>query len=234
MVTSQEVVVQGLLEPAALSIEITDSTPVALDWETISGVLKAVATRAVLAGKTVYLYRGGVSVSSVKTGADGKYTFYAQFEEGSYEIFTFYAGEAAYWEAQSSTITVTAWRPTTSLTINAAPISGEPPFTVTISGNITRDDTNAGMPLPVSLYRDNTFIETKFATQSGAYSFTNDITEDGDFRYYTKFEGNAKFQGCDGVILPCPGCRRPVNATGKEEVSCFFCGAVSEVVPIFG
>lgn len=233
MVQSREVVVSAAKHTTSLSISISDETPVALDWAQISGVLMCVTEGVPLPGRTIELYVNGWLEDSTTTGVDGDYLFEAQFEEGHYDVYTSfpYPGDATHFPDDSPLRTVDAWRPTTSLTIDVSPTSGSPPFDVTISGKITRDDTGAGIQPPIKLFRNDAQIDSKFAGWDGSYSFTDTITAMGTFRYYTEFEGNVKFQGCEGAALPCPACRRPVAVEGAlDEVVCLFCGAVAEVV----
>jgi len=187
-----------------------------------------------MGGASVDILVNGITVATVTTSADGGYSLDSRFDEGHYSLQAIFRGDAGHDDDASLLAFVDAWRPTSSLSIAVSPISGAPPMEETISGTISRDDTGAGIQVRVKLFRDGVQIDSKFAGVNGVYSFKDSLVDTGAFVYYTEFEGNDMFQGCEGVVLPCPDCRRPVDARGKDEVACWFCGAVSEVVPIFG
>lgn len=231
MVQSRVVGVTAEIHVTDLSGSVSDPTPVALDWIQISGVLTCLTEGIPLSGSTVELWVNGFRVGSTTTGADGDYLFEAQFEEGHYDIYTRFPGDAGHLSDDSPLMTVDAWRPTTSLVIGVSPTSGTPPFDVTVSGVITRDDTDVGIQVLIHLYKDGVEIASKFSGVDGRYSFTDTIDAMGTFTYYTRFEGNLKYQGCEGDVVPCPACRHPVDVGGvQDEVACRFCDAVSEVV----
>jgi len=218
-----------------LTITLSDDTPIATDAITIFGYIVDTLNNVNVAGKPVHLFIDGEHVETVITDGSGAYAFYnVNFFEGNYAVYTHFPGDATYLPDDSPARTVSAWRPTTSLTIGAYPITGDPPFDVTVSGKITRDDTNAGVGLRIKLFSNDVEIASKNADSDGTYSFGLEITDPGTFVFHTKFDGTYKFQGCKGVILPCPLCRHPVDATNRDEVACQFCGSVSEVVPLIG
>ena len=226
-------VVVGLNE-SEVTITVSNKTPVALDWVTISGYLSDLTAGVPISGATVDLLLDGAFEASETTDATGYYEFEANFEEGHYSLQARYRGDAQHEADYSMLETVDAWRPTTSITIAVSPTSGTPPLDVTISGKLTRDDTGAGVRnLFINLYRDNVKIDTKPSGAGGAYSFTDRITETGFFNYFTEFEGNLKFQGCEeeGQRLPCTVCGQPIPLTTPgSEVVCQACHSVFETV----
>lgn len=231
--SASRMVVVGL-SASEVTIGVSDSDPVALDWITVSGHLQDLTAGVPIADALVKIYVLGALSTTVTTDWRGNYSFLAQFEEGRTTLQANYDGDPGHaWDASFLTI-VEAWRPTTSLSISVSPSRGAPPLIVWISGSVTRDDLGSGINVQVTLFKDGVEIDSQFAGADGRYSFADTIPSSDVVTYYTKFEGNLKFQGCEGVILPCPGCRHPVDSRGKEEVACGFCGAVSEVVPIIG
>ncbi len=217
-----------------VTIAVSDPTPVALDWIVMSGILMDDVTGFPMSGALVDILLNGALHTTVTTDGDGAYARDAQFEEGHYSLQARFTGDVGHEPDYSPLVYVDAWRPTTSITIAVSPGSVAPPVDETISGLLTRDDTGGGIPVPIDLFRNGVLIDSKFSAGTGAYSFTDSLTESGVFTYQTEFEGNVKFQGCEGVVLPCPECRHPIDTSGKEEATCWFCGAVSEVVPIVG
>ncbi len=222
------------LSATTVTIAPSDPTPVSLDWQILSGVLMDDVTNLPIGAAAVDILINGITEATVTTDSEGAYAMDAQFEEGHYSLQAIFRGDAGHAYDASTLAFVDAWRPTTSITIAVSPGSGAPPLEETISGKLTRDDTGAGIQVPIKLFKDDVEIDSKFAGVGGSYSFTDSLPDTGVFVYYTKFEGNLKFQGCEGVILPCLECRRPVDIRGKDEATCRFCDAVFEVVPILG
>ena len=234
MVQSLDQVVVVGLAVTTVTLVASELIPVAMDWIQLTGHLHDQMADMPLAGRDIEIIVNGVVVYTGSTDYYGDYSIDAQFEEGGYDIRAYFPGDAGHDPDSSPLVQITAWRPTTSITIGVTPTSGIPPLDVTISGTLTRDDTGGAINVPVKLFKDGSEIDSQFQGTDGQYSFADIIGAAASVTYYTLFEGNIKFQGCEGVILPCPGCRHPVDSRGREEVACGFCGAVSEVVPIIG
>lgn len=230
MVQSLERTVILGLSLTEVTIAVSDPAPVSLDWIVISGSLKDLATGLPMSGAAVDILEDGSLQTTVTTDGNGAYSLEAQFEEGHYSLQARFTGDVGHASDYSPLVTVDAWRPTTSITIAVSPGSGAPPIDETISGILTRDDTGDGIAVPTKLFRDGVQIASKSSGINGAYSFIDSLPSPGVFVYYTKFDGNVKFQGCEEGIIPCSECRHPIDARGKEEVTCWFCGAVFETV----
>ncbi|GAJ03274.1 unnamed protein product [marine sediment metagenome] len=178
-------------------------------------------------------------IEDLEEEGDGSYGFYnVPVGEHKYTFEVRFPGDATYGFSYASK-SCTYAKVGTNISISVSPKSGGPPMTVTTSGKLTRIDTGAGLSRMLNLYKDGVLIDSQRSSMEpatlGKYEFTDVITVMGTYTYYVEWGGDDWFSGCEETILPCPACGYSSNIQEMDrEVTCLFCGAVSEVVPILG
>jgi len=202
----------------------------------ILGSLYKAGTIVVIPGATVNLYVNGQYTGSVITNSSGRYLFEATVEEGSYTIYTQWAGNDTYLGDTSPSVTGTYAKIQAAITISVSPSSGAPPVTTRTTGLLT---TVGGSPLggkTVHHYRNGVKINSQTTKTTspgqGAYDFSDIINASAD--YYVVFEGDDQYAGCEveeSISLPCTICGHMLaRAVLGAEVECESCHSVFETV----
>lgn len=220
MVQSATVSVSVAGYPTTLSIEVVPGSgpPFA---QQIAGYLRDNTGKGV-PGKTISLWVNGAFKLSATTLTDGSYGWYNYVVGvGTYSFDTTFAGDATYLSSVASK-SCTFAKVQAGITIAVAPASGEAPLVVTVSGVLTRNDTGDGLAArTVKVYRvDPNAVSTLLgsATTSseivnrGAYSYSNTIPTFGTWGFYTVYDGDAQFLGCevgDGATVTGEGVEPP-------------------------
>lgn len=99
---------------------------------------------------------------------------------------------------RSNSVTVTAEKVGTTISIEVSPISGVPPFNVTISGLLKDIYGNLLDGKRVNLYENGAFIHALVTglIAPGYYQVAFEIAEVGTYEYYTEFPGDEGYEGC--------------------------------------
>lgn len=98
---------------------------------------------------------------------------------------------------RSNIVSVTASKIPTSLAIEASPLGGTPPLTVTV--NVLLLDAN-GLPLsdkPINIIVDGKVVTTLRTGFLGLFTSTKVTLQAGTHTIQAEFLGDATYEGCD-------------------------------------
>ena len=100
---------------------------------------------------------------------------------------------------RSDSVTVIAEKVGTTISIEVSPISGVPPFNITISGFLKDIYGNFLDGKRVNLYENGAFKHALVTglIAPGYYQVIFEITEVGTYEYYTEFPGDETHEGCE-------------------------------------
>ena len=153
------------------------------------------------AGASVTIYYNGDVLDRATADLNGLYAAYSSINtKGIYtlkaEAYGVYSDEIEieiYKEAPPPPPKIS-----TSLTIGVSPKSGSPPLDVSVAGQLTRDDTGAGIPNAyIRIYRNGVRIASVLTDSYGLYIYIDEDLGSGSYDYYTEFEGSPEFEGCE-------------------------------------
>ena len=115
---------------------------------------------------------------------------------------------------KSETVLVSPSKVNTALTIKVDKTECAPTDWVKISGKLKRQDTGEGLGgKTVSLWVNGIQEATTTTGSDGSYSFNYRIPEEGRYDFYTHFDGDDKFWGCDSPLVTVTAARIPTKIT---------------------
>ena len=196
--------------PSGKLDERTDKTPTTLTCVgssasinvgssvTFSGVLKDSSDNKI-SNASVKLYNGSTLVDTLTTDSNGAYSkTVSGLSAGSYTFQAKYEGDSTYKKSNSSTVslTVTKLSTTTSLSATSASIviGASPSLTGTL-----KDSNNTGVTgASVKIYSGDTLLDTVTTTTGGAFSYTGSATSStGSLTFKAVYDGDSTYSNSE-------------------------------------
>ncbi len=134
-----------------------------------------------------------VTLTTITSASDGTYSHaWTPQELGSYQVRTFWLGDAEYFGATSPSTSLSVTKRSSEISCSVSPQGIQPDETITVSGSITPIVEGITVTLTYTKPDSTTFERTVTTTSSGAFTDSYKVSAEGSWSVKVSWTGDAQ------------------------------------------